>query len=266
MIPSLPQGMRDFAAETLRRRRFILDTIKDVFELYGFEPLETPAMENLETLMGKYGDEGDKLIFKILNNGLDNPAKKEATKKSVEKILAGKTEKNITERALRYDLTIPFARYLSMNYHKLTMPFKRYQMQTVWRADRPQKGRYREFYQCDADIAGTRSLISDAELAAIYLQVFTKLKISVDVKINSRKIILALAAVSGATDKMIPITVAIDKFEKSGIEKVKQELKANNLSAGQVSVIENYLQIAGNNDEKLVEIGRLLGGDENGKR
>ena len=266
MIPSLPQGTRDFASEILRRRRFILDTIKDVFELYGFEPLETPAMENLETLMGKYGDEGDKLIFKILNNGLDNPAKKEATKKSFEKILAGKTEKNITERALRYDLTIPFARYLSMNYHKLTMPFKRYQMQTVWRADRPQKGRYREFYQCDADIAGTRSLISDAELAAIYLQVFTKLKISVDVKINSRKILLALAAVSGATDKMIPITVAIDKFEKSGIEKVKQELKANNLSAGQVSVIENYLQIAGNNDEKLVEIGRLLGGDENGKR
>ena len=258
--------MRDFAAETLRRRRFILDTIKDVFELYGFEPLETPAMENLETIMGKYGDEGDKLIFKILNNGLDNPAKKEATKKSFEKILAGKTEKNITERALRYDLTIPFARYLSMNYHKLTMPFKRYQMQTVWRADRPQKGRYREFYQCDADIAGTRSLISDADLAAIYLQVFTKLKISVDVKINSRKILLALAAVSGATDKMIPITVAIDKFEKSGIEKVKQELKANNLSAGQVSVIENYLQIAGNNDEKLVEIGRLLGGNENGKR
>ena len=145
MIPSLPQGTRDFAAETLRRRRFILDTIKDVFELYGFEPLETPAMENLETLMGKYGDEGDKLIFKILNNGLDNPAKKEATQKSFEKILAGKTEKNITERALRYDLTIPFAIYLSMNYHKLTMPFKRYQMQTVWRADRPQKGRYREF-------------------------------------------------------------------------------------------------------------------------
>jgi histidyl-tRNA synthetase len=167
MTPSLPQGTRDFAAETLHRRRFILDTIKDVFELYGFEPLETPAMENLETLMGKYGDEGDRLIFKILNNGLDNPAKKEATQKSFEKILAGKNEKNITERALRYDLTIPFARYVSMNYGKLTMPFKRYQMQTVWRADRPQKGRYREFYQCDADVAGTRSLISDAEFAAI---------------------------------------------------------------------------------------------------
>ena len=182
MKPSLPQGTRDFAAETLRRRRFILDTIKDVFELYGFEPLETPAMENLETLMGKYGDEGDKLIFKILNNGLDNPAKKEAAQKSFERILDGKNEKSITERALRYDLTIPFARYVSMNYGKLTMPFKRYQMQPVWRADRPQKGRYREFYQCDADVAGTTSLISDAEFAAIYLQVFKKLKINVDDK------------------------------------------------------------------------------------
>ena len=266
MKPSLPQGTRDFAAETLRRRRFILDTIKDVFELYGFEPLETPAMENLETLMGKYGDEGDKLIFKILNNGLDNPAKKEAAQKSFEKILEGKNEKNITERALRYDLTIPFARYVAMNYGKLTMPFKRYQMQTVWRADRPQKGRYREFYQCDADVAGTRSLISEAEFAAIYLQVFKKLKIDVDVRINSRKILSALAEVCGGTDKMIPITVAIDKFDKKGIEKVKEELKENNLSVNQVSVIENYLQIAGNNDEKLDKIGGLLGNVENGRK
>ncbi|HJY23431.1 MAG TPA: hypothetical protein VJ279_11120, partial [Hanamia sp.] len=145
MKPSLPQGTRDFASETLRKRSFILDTIKEVFELYGFEPLETPAMENLETLMGKYGDEGDKLIFKILNNGLDNPAKKENAKKDFENILAGKNEKNITERALRYDLTIPFARYVAMNFGKLTVPYKRYQIQPVWRADRPQKGRYREF-------------------------------------------------------------------------------------------------------------------------
>ena len=266
MKPSLPQGTRDFAAETLRRRQFILDTIKDVFELYGFEPLETPAIENLETLMGKYGDEGDKLIFKILNNGLDNPAKKEEAQRGFEKILAGKNEKNITERALRYDLTIPFARYVSMNYGKLTMPFKRYQMQPVWRADRPQKGRYREFYQCDADVAGTRSLISDAEFAAIYLQVFKKLKIDVDVKINSRKILSALAEVCGGTDKMIPITVAIDKFEKIGIEKVKQELKGNNLSVKDISVIEDYLQIAGNNDEKLDKVGILLGNVDNGKK
>src|SRR5450432_737242 len=266
MKPSLPQGTRDFAAETLRRRQFILDTIKDVFELYGFEPLETPAIENLETLMGKYGDEGDKLIFKILNNGLDNPAKKEEVQKGFEKILAGKNEKNITERALRYDLTIPFARYVSMNYGKLTMPFKRYQMQAVWRADRPQKGRYREFYQCDADVAGTTSIISDAEFAAIYLQVFKKLKIEVTVKINNRKILSALAEVCGGAGKMIPITVAIDKFDKIGIEKVKEELEQSNLSANQISIIENYLQITGNNDEKLDKIGSLLGHIENGEK
>src|SRR5437868_12711412 len=161
MKPAIPQGTRDFGPDTVRKRNYIFDTIRNVFELYGFEPLETPAMENLETLMGKYGDEGDKLIFKILNNGLDNPGKKEAVQKNFENILAGKNEKNITERALRYDLTFPFARYVSMNYGKLTMPFKRYQIQPVWRADRPQKGRYREFYQCDADVAGTTSLLSD---------------------------------------------------------------------------------------------------------
>ena len=270
MKPSLPQGTRDFAAETLRRRRFILNTIKDVFELYGFEPLETPAMENLETLMGKYGDEGDKLIFKILNNGLDNPAKKETVQKSFENILTGKNEKNITERALRYDLTIPFARYVSMNFGKLTLPFKRYQMQTVWRADRPQKGRYREFYQCDADVAGTTSLISDAEFAAIYLQVFKKLKIDVDIKINSRKILSALTEACGGPgsyrDKLISITVAIDKLDKIGIEKVKQELKENNLSESQVSLIENYLSIDGTNDEKLDKAGKLLGDTESGKQ
>src|SRR5664279_5993187 len=200
MKPLLPQGTRDFNAETIRKRQFILNTIKDVFALYGFEPLETPAMENLETLMGKYGDEGDKLIFKILNNGLDSPAKKEEAQKNFEKLLEGKNQKGITERALRYDLTIPFARYISMNYGKLTMPFKRYQMQLVWRADRPQKGRYREFYQCDADVAGTSSLICDAEFAAIYLQVFKKLKINVDLKINSRKILSALAEVCGVAE------------------------------------------------------------------
>ncbi len=266
MKPSLPQGTRDFNAETIRRRQFILNTIKDVFELYGFEPLETPAIENLETLMGKYGDEGDKLIFKILNNGLDNPAKKEEAIKSFEKILAGKNEKGITERALRYDLTIPFARYVSMNYGKLTMPFKRYQMQTVWRADRPQKGRYREFFQCDADVAGTASLISDAELAAIYLQVFKRLKIDVDVKINSRKILAALAEVCGGSDKMNAITIAIDKLDKIGIEKVKDELKENNLSAEQISIIENYLQIDGTNDEKLKRVAALLGNIEIGNK
>ena len=266
MKPSLPQGTRDFSAEIIRRRRFILDTIKDVFELYGFEPLETPALENLETLMGKYGDEGDKLIFKILNNGLDNPLKKEEIQKGFNKILEGKNEKNITERALRYDLTIPFARYVSMNFGKLTMPYKRYQMQSVWRADRPQRGRYREFYQCDADVAGTNSLISDAELALIYLQVFKRLKIDVDVKINSRKILAALAEVCGGSDKMNAITVAIDKLDKIGIEKVKEELIENNLSAQQISIIETYLQIGGSNDEKLTKLAALLNNVETGQK
>lgn len=266
MKPSLPQGTRDFNAERIRERQFILNTIKDVFELYGFEPLETPAMENLETLIGKYGDEGDKLIFKILNNGLDNPSKKEEAQKNFEKILEGKNEKNITERALRYDLTIPFARYVSMNYSKLTMPFKRYQMQPVWRADRPQKGRYREFYQCDADIAGTNSLISDAELALIYLQVFKKLKVEADVKINSRKILAALAEACGGNDKLNAITVAIDKLDKIGIDKVKEELAENNLSAQQISIIENYLRIDGTNNEKLLKITALLNDTETGRK
>ena len=266
MKPSLPQGTRDFNAETIRRRQFILNTIKDVFELYGFEPLETPAMENLETLMGKYGDEGDKLIFKILNNGLDNPLKKEEAQKNFGKILEGKNEKGITERALRYDLTIPFARYVSMNYSKLTMPYKRYQMQSVWRADRPQKGRYREFYQCDADVAGTNSLISDAELALIYFQVFKKLKIEVDIKINSRKMLAALTEVCGGIDKMNAITVAIDKLDKIGIDKVKEELLENNLSAEQISTIESYLQIDGTNDQKLNKAESLLGSSEIGKK
>jgi histidyl-tRNA synthetase len=266
MKPSLPQGTRDFNTETIRRRQFILNTIKDVFELYGFEPLETPAMENLETLMGKYGDEGDKLIFKILNNGLDNPSKKEEIQKGFESILEGRNEKGITERALRYDLTIPFARYVSTNYGKLTMPFKRYQMQPVWRADRPQKGRYREFYQCDADVAGTNSLISDAELALIYMQVFKKLKIEADIKINSRKILAALAEACGGIDKMNAITVAIDKLDKIGIEKVKEELIKNNLSPQQISVIENYLHIDGTNDEKLSKAAELLNSIETGRK
>lgn len=266
MKPSLPQGSRDFAAETLRRRMFILETIKNVFELYGFEPLETPAMEYMETLMGKYGDEGDKLIFKILNNGLDHPSKKENAKKDFENILAGKNEKNITERALRYDLTIPFARYVAMNYGKLTMPYKRFQMQPVWRADRPQKGRYREFYQCDADVAGTYSLISDVEFAQIYLDVFNKLKIEVDVKINNRKILYALAEVCGSLDKMSEITIAIDKLDKIGIEKVKEELSALDLPEKHISHIENYIKIEGTNSEKILRLESLIATSETGKK
>jgi len=266
MKPSLPQGTRDFAAETLRRRRFIMDTIKETFELYGFEPLETPSMENLETLMGKYGDEGDKLIFKILNNGLDHPSKKEKALIDFENVLAGKNNKNITERALRYDLTIPFARFMAMNQGKLTIPYKRYQIQPVWRADRPQKGRYREFMQCDADVAGTYSLIADVELAKIYADVFEKLNIEVDIKINSRKILFALAEVCGSVDNMNAITIAIDKLEKIGIEKVKEELKANGLSEKSIEKIENYINIQGSNSEKLEKIETITGGSETGKK
>jgi len=266
MKPSLPQGTRDFSADTLHKRQFIIETIKEVFRLYGFEPLETPAMENLETLMGKYGDEGDKLIFKILNNGLDNPAKKEKAKEDFENILSGKNEKNITERALRYDLTIPFARFVAMNYGKLTVPYKRYQIQPVWRADRPQKGRYREFFQCDADIAGTYSLLSDVELAEIYVEVFKRLNIPVEIKINNRKILFALAEVCDSLDLMNAITATIDKLDKIGIEKVKEELKMIGLAEKHISLIEKYVNIEGSNTEKLEKLSSIISNSETGKK
>ena len=266
MKPSLPQGTRDFAAETLRRRSFIIDTIRNVFELYGFEPLETPSMENLETLMGKYGDEGDKLIFKILNNGLDNSAKREKVILEFENILAGKNNKNITERALRYDLTIPFARFMAMNHGKLTVPYKRYQIQPVWRADRPQKGRYREFLQCDADVAGSYSLIADVELAEIYNNVFKKLKIDVEIKINSRKILFGLAEVCNSVENLTTITTAIDKLDKIGIEQVTEELKSIGVDEKSISVIQNYMSINGSNSEKLEKIEAIVGTSETGKK
>ena len=200
--PSLPQGTRDFGPAIVRKRNYIFQTIRTVFELYGFQPLETPAMEQLETLMGKYGEEGDKLIFKILNNGLGDPKNIDKSRKAFEKVLEGKNDKDLTERALRYDLTIPFARYVAMNHGQLSFPFKRYQMQPVWRADRPQKGRYREFYQCDADVVGSQSLINEVELANIYKEAFRKLAIPVEIHINNRKILAALAEVCGGADKM----------------------------------------------------------------
>src|SRR5690349_1466140 len=222
--PTLPQGTRDFSPNTVRKRNYILSTIRTVFELYGFQPLETPAMENLETLMGKYGEEGDKLIFKILNNGLSDPKNIEKAKAAFENVLQGKNDKDITERALKYDLTIPFARYVAMNHPKLSFPFKRYQIQPVWRADKPQRGRYREFYQCDADVVGSQSLINEVELACIYSSAFKKLGIDVDIKINHRKILAALAEICGGQDKMMDITIAIDKLDKIGLDKVKNEL------------------------------------------
>lgn len=266
MKPSLPQGTRDFPAEVVRKRNYIFNTIRAVFELYGFQPLETPAMENLDTLMGKYGEEGDKLIFKLLNNGLDNPAKHAQAKEDFEKVLEGKNVKGLTERALRYDLTIPFARYVAINYGQLTLPFKRYQIQPVWRADRPQKGRYREFYQCDADVVGSNSLLNEVELTGIYSTVFKRLGIDADIRINSRKILAAMAELSGGADKMMDITIAIDKLDKIGMEKVKEELSQRGLNAEQISTIENYLLIDGNNEEKISKLKNLIGHLETGKK
>ncbi|MEO6868193.1 MAG: histidine--tRNA ligase [Ginsengibacter sp.] len=266
MKPSIPQGNRDFGADKLRQRKYITDTIEAVFLLYGFEPLETPAMENLETLLGKYGDEGDKLIFKVLNNGLNNPVKEKATREGFENILKGKADKNITERALRYDLTIPFARYVAMNYGQLTMPYKRYQIQPVWRADRPQRGRYREFYQCDVDVAGTYSMISDAEFACIYSEVFRRLKIPVTIKINNRKILYALAETCGVGDSMQSLVIVIDKLDKIGLQKVKEELEILGLQEKSKAIIAKYLEISGSNAEKLSAIKNLVANNPSGAK
>lgn len=264
MKPTIPQGTRDFDAATVRKRNYIFSAIKNVFELYGFQPLETPALENLETLMGKYGEEGDKLIFKILNNGLDNPDKASKVSAGITKIMEGKSSKDITERALRYDLTIPFARYVAMHYNNLPMPFKRYQMQPVWRADRPQKGRYREFYQCDADVVGSKSLLNEVELTAIYATVFNKLNIPVEIRLNNRKILTALAAKCGGAEKMIDIAIAIDKLDKIGIEKVKEELTERGLTAEQVLLIQQFLEINGTNEEKLATLQSIFADNETG--
>lgn len=265
--PSIPQGTRDFGPAVVRKRNYIFTTIKNIFELYGFQPLETPAMENLDTLMGKYGDEGDKLIFKILNNGLDNTAKHQQATEEFDKILKGKNSSGITERALKYDLTIPFARYVAMNHGQLTFPFKRYQVQPVWRADRPQRGRYREFYQCDADVVGSTSLLNEVELTSIYNDVFSKLGLAgYELRVNNRKILLALAEVCGGADKMMEITIAIDKLDKIGIEKVTGELQNRGLNEEQIIVIEKYLNITGSNENKLIAIKKLLGKNSNGQK
>lgn len=265
--PTLPQGTRDFSPHTVRKRNYILLTIRNVFELYGFQPLETPAMENLETLMGKYGDEGDKLIFRVLNNGLNDPKNSEKVRAAFENTLQGKNDKNLTERALRYDLTIPFARYVAMNHGQLVYPFRRYQIQPVWRADRPQKGRYREFFQCDADVVGSTSLLSEVDLAMIYHDVFGQLKLDgYELKINSRKILAALAEISGGPAKMTDITIAIDKLDKIGIEKVKQELLQKDISQDHVATIERYLSISGSNDEKLHQLKSMLGNSRDAER
>lgn len=266
MKPTLPQGTRDFNAETIRKRNYIFNTIKNIFELYGFQPLETPAMENLETLMGKYGDEADKLLFKILNNGLEKIEKHQQAKDDFEKVLSGKNISGITERALRYDLTIPFARYVAMNYGQLSFPFKRYQIQPVWRADRPQKGRYREFYQCDADVVGSNSLLNEIELLNIYIDVFEKLNINVEIKINNRKILLALAEICGGSERITDITVPIDKLDKISWGKVKEELSERGLMTQQINLIEEYISINGDNSTKLEKLQSLIGEVETGRQ
>lgn len=265
MKPSIPQGTRDFDALTVRKRQYILNTIKGVFELYGFAPLETPAMENLDTLMGKYGEEGDKLIFKIRSN--KNLLKThEARSREIIDLLSEVTGMDYTflphesKSALRYDLTIPFARYVAMNHGNLSFPFKRYQMQPVWRGDRPQRSRYREFTQCDADVVGSTALLNEVELALIYHTAFTRLGLGgYNLSINSRKILTALAEHCGGADKMMDITIAIDKLDKIGLDKVKEELQQRGLNEQQVALIEQYLQITGSNAEKLAQAKALLG-------
>lgn len=261
MKPSIPQGTRDFSPSDVRKRQYILNAIKSVFELYAYQPLETPSMENLNTLMGKYGEEGDRLIFKVLNNGLHEKKDKEKLNEEWAKVLNKPySTATITERALRYDLTIPFARYVVMHQNDLAFPFKRYQMQPVWRADRPQRGRYREFWQCDADVVGSNSLINEAELLAIYHQAFHNLKVpDIAVKINSRKVLAGLAEVLGQSENLTNITVAIDKLDKIGWDGVAKELAERSLETQTIAFIETYLKIEGNNEERLEAMAQLLG-------
>lgn len=264
--PSIPQGTRDFSPPEVRKRQYILNTLKGIFEEYGFQPLETPAMENLTTLTGKYGDEGDRLIFKILNNGLHE--KKEKDKEQLVEEWHTMLDKpylspKITERALRYDLTIPFARFVVMRQNDIAFPFRRYQMQPVWRADRPQKGRYREFWQCDADVVGSTSLINEAELLCIYRQAFHEMKLpEVTVKINSRKLLAGLAELCGAADQMMDITIALDKIDKIGWDGVTKELQTKGLSEEHISIIEKVINVTGDNEQKLSALAEVMASSE----
>ena len=235
--PSIPKGMRDFTSEVMFRRNYIFETVKSAFECYGYAPIETPAMENVKTLTGKYGDEGDRLIFKVLNSG-DYLSKANLDENTDSKSLT----KQIVEKALRFDLTVPFARFVVQNRNDITFPFKRYQMQNVWRADRPQKGRYREFYQCDADVIGTESLICEVELVQLYDDVFTKLNIpNVDICINNRKVLSGMVELMGATDLFDQIVITLDKLDKIGIDKVKEEMESNGVKKEALSILDTFL-------------------------
>ncbi|MBO7265388.1 MAG: histidine--tRNA ligase [Alistipes sp.] len=253
--PSIPKGTRDFSPEEMMRRTYIFDTIKSVFRLFGYAPLETPSMENLSTLLGKYGDEGDKLLFKILNSGDYGAKLNEEELRQASKI---------SEKGLRYDLTVPFARYVVQHQNEIVFPFKRYQIQPVWRADRPQKGRYREFYQCDVDVIGSKSLLSEVELVDIVARVFSKLGISVTLKMNNRKILFGIAESIGHADKMIDITVAIDKLDKIGLDNVKNELRERGIDDKAIAKLQPILELSGTNDEKLAQLSTVIGSSETG--
>lgn len=253
--PSIPKGTRDFSPSEMMRRNYIFDSIRQVFRTFGFAPLETPAMENLSTLLGKYGDEGDKLLFKILNSGDYGSALSDEELRQASKIC---------EKGLRYDLTVPFARYVVQHRAEIALPFKRYQIQPVWRADRPQKGRYREFYQCDVDVVGSRSLLNEVELIEIVERVFRKLGIGVTLRMNNRKILYGIAETIGHADKMMEITVAIDKLEKIGLENVKAELREREIGDAAIEKLQPILELSGNNREKLSRLREIIGGSETG--
>ena len=253
--PSIPKGTRDFSPAEMACRNYIFDTVKSIFKKYGYAPLETPAMENLTTLLGKYGDEGDKLLFKILNSG-EAFAGVDAEELSHSNALSLK----VCEKGLRYDLTVPFARYVVQHQNEITFPFKRFQIQPVWRADRPQKGRYREFYQCDVDVIGSQSQINELELVQIADEVFRKLDINVCIKINNRKVLQGLAEIIGHPDKLVDITVAIDKIDKIGLQAVKEELSERGIDSDGIAILEPILQMQGTNREKLSAIRTVLAG------
>ncbi|MCL3778873.1 histidine--tRNA ligase [Prolixibacteraceae bacterium JC049] len=259
--PSIPKGTRDFSPEEMAKRNYIFDTIKSVFKLYGYQSIETPSMENLSTLMGKYGEEGDKLLFKVLNSG--DFIRKVSDEQLAERNSVKLTNK-ISEKGLRYDLTVPFARYVVQHRNDISFPFKRYQIQPVWRADRPQRGRYREFYQCDVDVIGSNSLLNEVELIQIVDEVYRQLNINVVVKMNNRKILAGIAETIGEADRIIDITVAIDKLDKIGLEKVNEELAAKGIAQDAIDKLQPILHLSGTNDEKLEQISKVIADSEIG--
>jgi histidyl-tRNA synthetase len=261
--PSIPKGTRDFSPEVMIRRNYIFDVIRSVFQRYGYLPLETPSMEQVETLTGKYGDEGDKLIFRVLDSG---DYLKGVSDEALQTRQLPTITKTIAEKALRYDLTVPFARFVVMHQHELAFPFKRYQIQPVWRADRPQKGRYREFYQCDADVVGSDSLINEVELIQIFDDALTQLKVPAIIKINNRKILMGIAASAGIADRMMEMTIAIDKLDKIGEEGVMKELTERGFNADAIGVIQSMLALKGDNREQLASLRQVLAANETGMK